>query len=289
MIYGVLSGGLGNQLFQIFNTIAFSIRNKQSFGFSDATILHNSITTRHTYWDTFLLSIKKFTYNLSSTLNMQNTFQYFERTFHYNEIAVEAKYLKHHNILLNGYFQSEKYFKDYYETICKLIRIERLQQCVFERYTRYLEMDDDFPIIISMHVRLGDYLALPSHYIVQPYEYYKNSIDYIIKTTGIDQFKVLFFCENISDTLGLLERLIQEYPLLLFIQVPSNIDDWEQMLIMSLCSHHIIANSTFSWWGAYLNKSTSKIICYPNNWFGPALKDQNSLHDLCSSDTFHGI
>jgi hypothetical protein len=50
--------------------------------------------------------------------------------------------------------------------------------------------------------------------------------------------------------------------------VRDTIADWQQMLLMSVCDHNIIANSTFSWWGAYLNANQTKIVCYPSLWFG---------------------
>ena len=71
------------------------------------------------------------------------------------------------------------------------------------------------------------------------------------------------------------------YPDIDFIQVSHELQDWEQMLQMSLCHHNIIANSTFSWWGAYFNSSfDDKIVCYPKKWFGRALS-QHNLKDLC--------
>jgi glycosyl transferase family 25 len=60
-----------------------------------------------------------------------------------------------------------------------------------------------------------------------------------------------------------------------FVKVDSILKDWEQLLLMSLSEHNIIANSSFSWWGAYLNNNKNAIVCYPDIWFGPAMKDTN--------------
>ncbi len=58
--------------------------------------------------------------------------------------------------------------------------------------------------------------------------------------------------------------------------VNNPIRDWEQMILMSLYSDNIIANSTFSWWSAYFNANPTKTVCYPSTWFGP-----NADHDTC--------
>jgi hypothetical protein len=61
-----------------------------------------------------------------------------------------------------------------------------------------------------------------------------------------------------------------------FHKVPDMFEDWKQMLLMSVCDHNIIANSTFSWWSADLNQNPGKIVCYPGTWFGPALKKHDT-------------
>ena len=56
--------------------------------------------------------------------------------------------------------------------------------------------------------------------------------------------------------------------------------DWEELLLMSCCQHNIIANSSFSWWGAYLSNNPIQITCYPSKWFGPLLTNKNDTSDL---------
>ena len=64
-----------------------------------------------------------------------------------------------------------------------------------------------------------------------------------------------------------------------FIKADDKAVDWQQLLLMSCCQHNIIANSTFSWWGAYFNENKNKIVCYPDVWFGSKLA-HNDTKDL---------
>uniref|UniRef100_A0A6C0CZD0 Glycosyl transferase family 11 n=1 Tax=viral metagenome TaxID=1070528 RepID=A0A6C0CZD0_9ZZZZ len=268
MITCNLAGGLGNQLFQIFTTIAYALRMKNDFGFEYKKILPNN-TTRYTYWDNFLFSLKKFTFT---------TPVYFprieEHSFHYNELPMVRE---KDNILLDGYFQSYKYFNDYYPNICDLINIEGCKGQILNTY--------NCKEMISLHFRLGDYKKYPDYHPILPYEYYKNSIQYVIKCEKNDALYILYFCEkeDFSDVSVHIDRLKTEFPKCVFIKGGELVTDWEQMLMMSCCKHNIIANSTFSWWSAYFNTNSTKIVCYPNIWFGPRLS-HNILNDLFPND-----
>ena len=92
-------------------------------------------------------------------------------------------------------------------------------------------------------------------------------------------YKVLCFFENedSKDVLNHIKNLKEKFSNTMFTLINTSIPDHEQLLIMSLCKHNIIANSTFSWWAAYLNKNKEKIITYPSVWFG-----KNKKHlDTC--------
>jgi hypothetical protein len=65
-----------------------------------------------------------------------------------------------------------------------------------------------------------------------------------------------------------IEKLMNKFKNIIFVRANNDLSDWEQMLLMSLCQHNIIANSTFSWWGAYFNENPEKKVCYPSLWYG---------------------
>jgi hypothetical protein len=108
-------------------------------------------------------------------------------------------------------------------------------------------------------------------------DYYKKSLDCILQKTH-ETTSVLVFCEE-NDFIVVeqnINQLKQIYTKIEFIFVSFEIPDWEQMLLMSLCDHNIIANSSFSWWGAYFNSAEKKVVCYPQLWFGPLLQHNDT-------------
>ena len=124
---------------------------------------------------------------------------------------------------------------------------------------------------ISLHFRIGDYVKNQSIHPILSNEYYINCINYL--KTRLNNFEenyyLLIFGEprDNEKIVGNIETINQNFNIEIVI-CDYVIPDWEQMLLMSLTSHNIIANSTFSWWGAYFNNNSDKIVCYPSIWNG---------------------
>jgi len=276
MITCDLMGGLGNQLFQIFATISYAAKHKVRFNFLYSEMLVNRIT----YWNTFLVRLKGFTH-----LKLPDARIIKENGFHYKEIVSpnliqQNGIMVKENLKLYGYFQSYKYFQDNYDTICKLINLQKQKDRIVYKYMQ------NYTSLVSMHFRLGDYKLLQDFHPIMKLEYYKNSIQYIIEKTNHNNLKILYFSEKKDELLvdENINKLKEIFPYCIFIKAFDYAADWEQMLMMSLCSHNIIANSTFSWWGAYFNSNKEKIVCYPDVWFGPRLINVNDTGDLFPED-----
>ena len=258
-----LMGGLGNQLFQIFTTISYAIKSNNKFHFLNVDTLEGC-TLRYTYWNSFLVRLKPFLKEQFPKLTRVR-----ERGFNFNEIEIEPG----KDICLFGYFQSYKYFEDNFKTISKMIGIDAFKVQVIEKCQ--LEVQD----YISIHFRIGDYKKVSLVHPIATYEYYKSALTYI-QSIDDTKNKVLFFCEDedIESVNQTVNALRNDFPSVVFVRADPKLTDWEQMLLMSSCSHNIIANSSFSWWGAYLNANPDKQVCYPSAWFGVGGHD---TRDLC--------
>jgi hypothetical protein len=256
-------GGFGNQLFQIFATISHAYRYNTPF-----TFLYNTHAgKRTTYWNSFFYRLKPYLTNELPHLPIYN-----ENGFDYKTIPMIE------NLKLHGYFQSEKYFKDYYHQIYTLVGIDSLKNTLIQ----HIPMD--LNNTISMHFRLGDYKNLQQFHPVLPYSYYQQSLLQFQSIYYNTLFTIVYFCEDedVHDVSIVIDKLKKQFPTYTFIRGDNKLQDWEQMLFMSVCEHNIIANSTFSWWGAYFNSNPTKIVCYPSLWFGPRLN--HDTKDLCPEE-----
>jgi hypothetical protein len=150
------------------------------------------------------------------------------------------------DLYLEGYWQCEKYFGTYRQEIIDILSGD-LPASLLPRY--------DFANSCALHIRRGDYLSSGGYHPVQPLSYYKKSLD-ILQPQG----NILIFSDDIPwchDNLN--------FQKMIFVENNSSIED---LFLMSLCPSVIIANSSFSWWGAWLNSNKDKKIIYPRNWFG---------------------
>ena len=262
MIYIELMGGLGNQLFQIFCGISYSLDNKIPFKIlknkNDKVSPLDNISLRPTYFDNFLINISKFTCdNVNLPLLKE------PGHFIYKKIPLIEKDFK-----LHGYFQNISYFNNNYDNICKFINIDYFKNNIKLKYNNYFQ--NKLPI--SLHFRIGDYIKNTSFHPILNINYYIESVKYLnSKLNNINEnYYLLIFGEEINnkEINENIEKIKLEFPNLEIVICEYNIEDWEQMILMSLCCHNIIANSSFSWWGAYFNNNSEKIVCYPSIWNG---------------------
>lgn len=279
MITCNLMGGLGNQIFQIFATISYAIKTRNQFKFLNCkTLGGGSTTVRHTFWNTFFSKLNKFLMDSYP----ENIHVVREKNFRFNELPIYE--MINRDTMIYGYFQSYKYFQNYYNVIYKLIGIKEMKDNLINKMGYNV---DFFNNAISLHFRIGDYKSLQHYHPIMTKEYYEKSLMYIMSkyndnnSNNNSKFSVLYFCEDvdIDDALVTINYLQEKFPNIEFIRGENTLEDWEQMLLMSLCHHNIIANSSFSWWAAYFNDWTDKIVCYPSIWFGPSANhDIKDLH-----------
>ena len=273
MITCNIVGGLGNQLFQIFATMSLGMQHQKKFMFlaNDHTGIIG-INERTTYWNTLLSRLKPFLRTDIHDFPEMTIVE--EPGFHYHDMSKFI--LPEVDTCLSGYFQSEKYFQANFHALYKLLGIEKLKAPLVPLCAS--------ANVVSMHFRLGDYKQLTDQYHLLTYDYYEAALSYILSRHQ-DTNMVMYFCEDadLEDVLCfMIEPLKKKFQHIEFLRAPRSFPDWQQLLLMSCCRDHIIANSSFSWWGAYLNtKTTNKIVCYPSKWFNHALADKNNTKDLC--------
>lgn len=173
---------------------------------------------------------------------------------------------------LTGYFQSEKYFADIEEEVrqafCFSERIwEGIPSQLLERIRSY-EQQIKTAMAVSVHIRRGDYLQNEEAYGgICTEQYYKTAIEYVRKRQQDASF---FVFTNDPDYAGewILKNFGQEKERFVLIEGTQEENGYLDLYLMSLCRHHILANSSFSWWGAYLNPSREKMVIVPHKWFG---------------------
>jgi len=250
MIYCNLKGGLGNMLFQIAATKSLSIDNGVDCSFPNLQHHLNYLNNDMSYnpklkysfdYNIIFNNLKSINPKTNKTINFP---------FHYHNAQ-----LPNEDIMINGFFQSEKYFLHNRKSILEFFNFNEIDKKVRDKYKSLLEGK-----LTSIHVRRGDYVTHPNHHPVQTIEYYNKSVEIIDNDNTIVVFSDdIEWCKKNFD----IDNII-------YIE---NEKDYIEMYLMSLCDNNIISNSSFSWWGAWLNTNENKTVIAPNKWFGSAINE----------------
>ena len=237
-IVPVLGGGLGNMMFQLAAAkgIATNTNHNLVCDFNHTGTLH---THPSMYKDNILKRINPVSIESLDTYTDSNV-----DNFRYSNIE-----LPNTNVKLSGYFQSYKYFYHIKNDIINMFAPSPQHiQYIQEKYNTGKG-------VVSLHVRRGNYTNLSEYHHNLSLNYYLNAIDYFPGKTFLICSDDIEWCkENFKGDQ---------------FQFIENEQDHIDLYAMSLCEHHIIANSTFSWWSAYLNTNPDKTVIYPDTWFGP--------------------
>ena len=265
MIYADLLGGIGNIMFIIAASHALALDNNDEAIYS---VSLNSITRRKNerwWFETLFRKIKRG----SGKARMI----YKEPKFTYKKLPYYP------NMKLHGYFQSSKYFDHRREEILELFTDYKKDISV----PLQLKMDLIGGKKIGLHVRRADYLKLQHVHVVQSMDYYKKAVEIMKERLGEDykEYSFLIFSDDIAWCSQ--QEFFKNLPDVNFIDNGDGIQKGPQevfeLYLMSMCDHNIIANSSFSWWGAYLNDNPNKIVIAPKNWFNPPSKGGNGPAD----------
>lgn len=267
MVYVYLQGGLGNQMFQYaFGRQLQTLRkdrlviDDQHFAKAQA-LGETQRSLELSEWNTsFELAdeatrarVRKTLYPPLASRVLQKVTGLRPYSIYNDETAFSPAQVPGASLLyLQGYFQRENYFAS--------IRSELLQEFTL-RYTpqRNLPKGTDS---VSVHVRRGDYVNLPqaaAHHGTCSVEYYRRAMQYMREQLSAPRF--YFFSDDIEWCKATFDESDIE-----FVSTPPDARSSEDMYLMSRCAHHIIANSSYSWWGAWLNPSPNKMVIAPARW-----------------------
>ena len=229
--------GLGNQLFQIASTIGIAKVHNIKWAFPK--------WKNNTYFKNLLpafapfagVIIKEVSFNYSPVLAPRDSFIYLE-----------------------GYFQSYKYFQDANTDVKDALEFN--EQLVLD--VQNALGDILLQNTCSISVRRGDYVNLQHIHPLQPDNYWPSAQKTLEEKVNIDTY--LIFSDDIEWCRSNKHLFNSTGKKVIFFNGRHQFDD---LVGITLCKHNIITNSTFSWWGAWLNKNVNKIVIMPKTWFGP--------------------
>ena len=185
------------------------------------------------------------------------------------------------NSFLEGYWGNENYFKDIRDVLLSDLQIKSNYE---SRLFHLLRNEISQPGSVSIHIRRGDYLENKNQAI-----FLNLDLSYYVQAIELIKMKVLtpkFFIFS-DDINWAKENLPVSSINVVYINEAKSLKDFEELMLMSYCSHNIIANSTFSWWAAWLNRNNDKIVIQPQKWYkAKAFQDAYELNQALYSEKF---
>ena len=264
MIIGNLYGGLGNQLFQYSAALSFSKQYHHELKFIN--LFNSRYRQEHTKFN--LDNLYNLKINYINSYELKKIFGHIKSNYYFNKLAykfdinfdyiisdkLDKNLVINKNYFLCGYFQDYKYLK-YAEAILKTLFYQPKDIDNLNEYQLYQEILNTHSV--SLHIRGGDYLANPMRQVCN-YEYYFNAI----KKIKYFNSKAIFyiFSDDSNYAKNILSKLDIKYRL-----VDNNFNNAVNLYLMSHCKDNIIANSSFSWWAAYLNNNKNKKLFLQKN------------------------
>lgn len=283
MIIIRLMGGLGNQMFQY--AFGYAMARKKSeilmldiTGFDSdplrkfalnlfkaETIIASKKEIENVKFEPEGFIKKIIRYALKRPRELSQSY-YHEPHFHYDSIVWNLN----GDLYLEGYWQSEKYFIEFRKELLEQFKLKKPLHNDTKAFKKEIEKTSS----ISIHVRRGDFVSNPKTYNfhgICSLAYYNNAVSIIEKKVKNPCFYIFSDDHSwVKKHLGFIERK-------LFVELSGDTPDHEEMYLMSRCKHNIIANSSFSWWGAWLNQNPGKIVIAPKKWFRDLHVDTKDL------------
>ena len=278
MIMVNLKGGLGNQMFQYSLYTKLQMANKNVF--LDTVQIKSEMEriNRGTIFDAFVLD-KKSNRDFLANFLYKKIRKKICKSFHgivaeKNTGTYDPEKLQICQGYLDGYWQSYKYFSDIRDLLLKRFQFKN---CLTgENLGIYNKILND-PYSISLHVRLGDYLsnsnARKLYGGICTIDYYRKAIEMI--TTKFSSPSFYIFSNEPRDAIKILP------PSTSYTIVDANDEKnaWADLFLMKTCKHNIIENSSFSWWGAWLNENPDKNVIAPSEFINGI-----SMPDICPKE-----
>jgi len=280
MLYVQIKAGLGNQMFEYAFGRAASIEQNKPLSL-DTSWYQNAAkkdTPRLFLLDKFNIQAKIATDPelLKYNTPLRKLYRKVIRRFKYKrDYLYNPKEMRSTSSYFEGHWANEKYFKKYQDIIRNDLTLRNPLSPSANIVLENIKSQKDC-IAVSVHVRRGDCVTnqhAASFQGTVDTSYYDNSYSYLIQKFGAEKLVFYIF----SDDINWAKEHILKDKNSTYVSKPE-IPDYEELHLMSICSHNIIANSSFSWWGAWLNQNPDKIVIAPKQW----LKDTTfNTTDVC--------